>query len=127
MPKENIPFPPRSSLKPSTAADWRRMPIRSSSRAQASLTGLLSKLYFCQKRYGDTPETIFGRDEIWQKIFADIPFYQIEFAVEKYIQASPDFPAPADILRIIERDFVDISAMTPDEHVAWIKQQVGLE
>ena len=72
-------------------------------RSKAQLTKLLEQVCALQKQYGKTPAELEILVEGFSWVLADHSIVKIMAAMREYIQHNSDIPAPADILKIIEK------------------------
>jgi len=77
-------------------------PLSESKEAQLELCELIYDTYNACKSYGRQPETLKSYTKIFKITLEDYNILQIRDAFKHYWKTQSDFPAPADIVKIIE-------------------------
>lgn len=96
-------------------------------QAKKQLAVALSMFYDTLKIYGKTPQQMESVTRLFKMALADYTYKQIQGALVYYAKNYSEMPAPADIVRIIERNgkppfsdavYVSISKKQPCERTA---------
>ena len=89
-------------------------PPRLNARSKQQLAELLGQTCALQKAYGKTAEELETLVEGFSWALAEYPIDEITLAMAHYIKTASDIPAPADIIKIIERSREIAKIKQPD-------------
>lgn len=78
--------------------------LREDRDGKKHLAVLIAQCFDTLRLYGKEPEQLESVNSIFQIVLADYPLEKISNAFAAYLKRNNEFPAPADIVQIIERD-----------------------
>lgn len=79
-------------------------PISQDSKGAAEMGLMLAQSFDTLKLYGKQPDQLESAVAMFRLVLADYPIEKIRMAFAVYFKRYSEFPAPADIVQIIERD-----------------------
>lgn len=72
-------------------------------KGRQELSSFVAQCFEALKTYGKEPEQMVAVANMFQMVLADYPIDKIKAAFKTYLKTNSDMPAPADIVRLIER------------------------
>lgn len=103
------------------------LPMRQDPQGKARVGEAVVLFYDALKTYGKQPEQMESVTKLFMFALADYPVQKIIDAMSFYVRHYTDFPAPADIVQIIERGnkppldrsvYVNLSKKQPDQRTS---------
>ena len=91
-------------LQPLSAEAPLPTPISRDRQGAAEMGLMLAQSFDTLKLYGKQPEQLESAVAMFRLVLADYPIEKIRNAFAVYFKRYSEFPAPADIVQIIERD-----------------------
>lgn len=116
-----------ASSPPSSEETQLPMPISQDSQGAAEMGLMLAQSFDTLKLYGKQPEQLESAIAMFRLVLADYPIGKIRTAFAVYFKRHSEFPAPADIVQIIERDgkppleravYIAISKKQPEDRTS---------
>ena len=110
-----------------SSSDKPSLPMKSDKNGKARVAESLKILYNGLKVYGKEPEQLEDTTKLFMFALADYPVDKIVDGIAYYVRNYPEFPAPADIVQIIDRGnkppfekavYVNVCKKIPEERTS---------